>query len=187
MKKIIFTLAILVCSLVANAQSRMNVWYVSSPTVTAGSQQWVDVKYLGDFTLRASFGINVLNEEKTANIASQELFTISYEELEALPKNGDGTTRLYFTIPSNLPSGPGEYYCDTQTPRSEITVISSTTTSVIEPMESTKPGTVFFYNKNGILIKECRIGEELNLSGHFIYKILYDDKTFHSGQIYINY
>jgi len=190
MKKIIFTLALLFSTVALKAQvsnAFITIMGVSSTTMPVGSAQWIDITYEHSYSY---FGPNdnvsfQLYEEFLDGTGVSLAITYTHDQLNGLPVNTDGTSRVYFTVPSTFVSGTARFSADAKWYPTIIT-ITSTTTAIIEPMESSKPGTVFYYNKNGILIKECRLGEVTELTGHYIYRILYDDKTIKSGQVYFS-
>lgn len=109
MKRIIFTLAIICLSLISNAAGIANIWGISSTEVLQGSTQWVDVKYNANFVGTISCSLGHYNTDHTGTQNNIAIFIHTFAELDAMQKNGDGTTRVFFTIPADYPTGDARY------------------------------------------------------------------------------
>ncbi len=103
MKKIIFILAITFSYFAkANTFIPANYWYNSGTTFQPGDQGYIAVKYqpVGNYATIDTLHVELSNKSGSSGII--ELFKMAYRDLDGLPKQSDGTTWLYFTIPSDF-------------------------------------------------------------------------------------
>jgi hypothetical protein len=102
-----------------NKSGYVSYWYTKSDSLVQGEQTYVAFKYVAlvNFSSTDTLSIQVGNDPYIVGQSSSfEAFKINVKYLDTIPKQSDGTTRVYFTIPSNFTIGNAKItltYCTT--------------------------------------------------------------------------
>lgn len=74
--------------------------------VELGSSQWVDVKLVGSLSTSDSIRLFIMHMEGTKHSLTTKVYSKRYfMDFEYLPKNTDGTYRVYLELPISYPIG----------------------------------------------------------------------------------
>lgn len=99
MKKLLLMFYLMAISLTCNASSIFSIWYIGSDSATQGTTYSI---YIKAYTNQPTDTGRIYFDQPGSSYQPIQVFNINLNDISTLPLESDGTSKITFTIPSNI-------------------------------------------------------------------------------------